>query len=386
MDDIRMTRNVLASILGLMMTLPLVACDRKSSMDLDATSLADQGQLSSRNMNLNPLNKTVCDPWSGGQPQTSENGVRARLAHRGVGQAAWTKSSEYIDQGVMSSRTLFFSDLFVPTRLFDQGFSTQTSAVVQNDRGEKLIEYFGLDFQSQIRLGADDPAGDYEFAVLSDDGATMKIAGADGLLSETLIDNEGMHPTRMGCGLRPVKLEAGKGLDFGISYFQGPRMHIAMTLMWRRAAETPEPLCGASGNHAFFNPDDESKPQKNYDDLLARGWKPVPAANLFLPGQAVFNPCVTGEDLVVEGLELIEASSFQVELQWRTSRPATSQVLVRRLSTGEEYLTDSDQMLRTAHRLVVDGLQAGENYELQAVSVAEDGAKSFSEKVRIATP
>lgn len=390
MDDIRMTRNVLAVWAGpLMVTLPLIACTPKTSLDVSAQSLGAQGQPSRRNMNAFPLNKTVCDPWSGGAPDTSQNGVRARLAHRAAGQPEWTRSRDYLEKGVASGRSLFFSDLNVPTRLFHQGFATQTSSVVTDDRGEKLIEYFGLGFVTQIRLGTDDPAGDYEFAILSDDGTTMRVGAGDGGGGmRVLIDNEDAHPTRMGCAEERVALEHGQGLDVDITYFQGPRMHIAMVLMWRpvTASTRREPLCGAMGNDAFFNPDKGSKPLANYAALLARGWKPVPARNLFLPGAAVFNPCVTGEELEITGSAIVEVSSFQAEIQWRSSRPGTSQALVRRLATGEEYLTDSDQMLRTVHQLRIEGLESGEDYEIQPVSVAEDGAKAFGAKLFISTP
>lgn len=389
MDDIRMTRNVLTTFTGLLtLTLPLIACTPKTTLDITGESLEAQGQPSNRNMNAFPLNKTVCDPWSGGTggPDSSQNGVRARLGHRSSGQPAWTRSTDYLDKGVASGRHLFFSDLNVPTRLFEKGFATETSSVVTDDQGEKLIEYFGLGFSSQIRLGTDDPAGDYEFALISDDGTTMKIGSNDA--QKVLIDNEGDHPTRMGCGTERVSLQHGQGLDIDISYFQGPRMHIAMMLVWRKvtASTRSEPLCGASGNDFFFNPDDGSKPKANYRDLLSRGWAPVPARNFFLPGQAVFNPCVTGEELQITNASVVEVSSFQAEIQWKSSRAATSQALVRRISTNEEYLTDSDQMLRTSHQLLIQGLESGEDYDIQPVSVAEDGAKAFGAKIRITTP
>lgn len=395
MDDIRMTRNVLKLNLGLVvMTLPLLACTPSTSLDLQSRSLAAQGQPSTRDMNAFPLNKTVCDPWSGQTPSTSENGVRARLAHRSSGQPDWNRSEDYLRQGTASGRTLFFSDLNVPTRLFDQGFATQTSAVVTNDAGEKLIEYFGLQFSTQLRLGTDDPAGDYELAILSDDGSTLRISEARGTIGpadasgEVLIDNEGAHPTRLGCAKRAVSLQQGQGLDLDLSYYQGPRMHIAMILLWRptNASVTPEPLCGASGNDFFFDPDRDSSPQKNYRSLLSRGWRPVPAKNLFLPGQSVFNPCVTGENLEITDFALVEASSFQIDIQWRTNRAATSQALVKRVLTGEEFLTDSDQLLRTTHVLRIEGLESDETYEIQPVSVAEDGAKVIGEKLTVKTP
>lgn len=386
----KMTHTILAPLMGMMIVLPLLGCDRRESLTLSAESLEAQGVSANRNMNAYPMHKTVCNPWSGGVVDSSENGIKARLAHRGVAHPIWTLSSDYLSKGQASNRTLFFTDLNVPTRNFDQGFSTQTTSVVRDDMGEKLIEYFGLQFQTQLRLHTEDSAGQYELAILSDDGTTLKISSpsAEGgeSVSETLINNEGAHPTRMGCAARPVTLNHKQGLDLDLSYYQGPRMHIAMMLMWRPVSTSAEPLCGASGNNLFFNPDDQSKPQSAYRDLVSRGWKPIPARNFFLPGQEVFNPCVEGEDLELSNFVLNEASSFQIDVQWQSSRPATSQILVQRISTGEEFLTDSDQMLRLQHRLVIDGLESGETYEIQAVSVAEDGAKALSAKLQVTTP
>lgn len=371
-----------AAVLLALLVLSLSACSPPQDLAVSANSTLEQGQPATRNMNAYPLNKVVCDPWSSGTgPVGNENGIRARLGVRGTGQPAWTQSSDYVTHGQMSAQNLFFSDLFVPTRMFDQGFATQTSSVVANDQGEKLIEYFGLRFQTQLRLTAGDVPGDYEFAILSDDGTTMTIDN-----QTTLISNEGTHPSKLGCGTHKISLAAGDRKDLDITYYQGPRLHISMILLWRPASATAEPLCGSSGNHLFFDPDHGSNPQQAYKDLLARHWAPVPARNFFLPGQQVFNPCVQGEPLEISGFAIKEVSSFQAELIWQSSRPATSQVLVRKVSTNEERLTDSDQILRTTHELRVEGLESDVTYELQAVSVADDGAKALGPKIVITTP
>lgn len=372
------------------LTLFLSACQNTMRVDSEKLlgfSAEPALQMAQRNMNASPLNKTICDPWNEGEPGLAENGLRAKLAYRGLQQTTWSKSTDYLEKGQMSGKNLFFNDLFVPTRRFEKGFATQTSQVVTDDMGQRLIEYFGLQFESEIRLNSGDAEGAYQLALLSDDGATLTLhAGAQ---KEEHLANEGVHASRLACATQSVHLQRGESLPISLSYFQGPRYHISLILLWRPVSgvQLPaEPLCGREGNNVFFDPDRDSEIQPAYHDLLARGWKPVPAANFYLPGQQNFNPCVSGEPLELSSFKLLEVSSYQADLTWRTSRPATSQALVRDLTNGGERLTDSDQGLRTQHALTVTGLDSGVLYEIQAVSVAEDGSKAFGASVRFTTP
>lgn len=366
----------------------LMACEKSGLLEarLNTESYVS-GLSSTRDMNQFPLHKVVCDPWSGGGGMTKpEQGIRARMAYRGAGQKAWSNSVDYLNHGQVSSQLLFFTDLSVPTRMFDQGFSTQTSQVVKDDAGEKLIEYFGLEFATDLRLDPTQSATSYEFALLADDGVTLEIG--EGSQAQTLIKDEGDHPTRMSCGEFSVPMEHSRTLPIKLNYFQGPRYHIALTLMWRPTSAglaKSDPLCGHSGNDLYFDPD-TSAPKKSYKDLEARGWRPVPAGNFYLPGQQIFNPCIEGEKLEISGFKVLEISSYQADVAWNSTRPATSQVLFKKISTGEETLTPSDNMLRTDHSLLVTGLEPDETYEIQAVSVAEDGSKAFGPKTILKTP
>ncbi len=334
-----------------------------------------EGQVANRDMNKYPVNKLVCDPMGGPVATNLKNGIQAELAYRGVTQPRWYSSMEYLNNGVRSDKKLFFSDLFVPTRMFSEGFATQTSSVVANDLGEKLIEYFGLKFKTELRLTGAQTSGAYDIAILADDGVTVSNIDANG--KTTIINGDGDHPTRMSCGT-PLNMTAGSGKSLEITYYQGPRYHIALVMMWRPAREGLDPHCNTQGNNLFFDPADGSKPKQAYRDLLARGWTPIPAENFFIPDQVEVNPCVTGEPLQIYGPSITGIFYNQIDLAWTTNRDATSQILVKDLETGAETLTSSDQVLRMSHSVSVTGLISGRTYQFRAVSVAEDGGKVLS--------
>lgn len=358
-------------------------CSRPNLDDQVTAATTLPGQAANRNMNAFPLNKLVCDPMGGPIGTNLKNGIEAKLAYRGATQPRWYSSTDYLDKGVKSDKKLFFSDLFVPTRMFSEGFATQTSSVIVDDLGERLIEYFGLNFKTELRLIGDQPSGKYDLAVLADDGVMVASIGEGG--KATLLSGDGDHPTKMICG-NPIDLTNGSGKSLDITYYQGPRYHISLVLLWRPAKAGKDPLCNQEGNNLYFDPDNGSKPKQGYKDLLARGWKPIPAANFFLPDQVEINPCVPGEPLQINGPTISEIFFNQVDLVWKTDRAATSQVLVKDVETGAETLTISDNLLRTSHQVSVAGLTSGKTYQFRAVSVAEDGGKVVSIPLTVTLP
>lgn len=362
----------------------LVNCAKPNLDDSVSASSTVKGQVAGRDMNKYPLNKVVCDPMGGPIGTNLKNGIEARLNYRGATQPRWYSAGEYLNKGVKSDKRLYFTDLFVPTRMFSEGFATQTSSVVTDDVGEKLIEYFGLKFKTELRLTPEQSAGDYDIAVLADDGVTVSVVNANG--NTKIIDGDGDHPTKMSCGTSPLKMAQGPGKNLEIEYYQGPRYHIALVMMWRPAQTGKDSLCNQEGNELFFNPENKSRPTQKYKDLLARGWKPIPAENFFLPDQVEINPCVPGEPLQLQGPSISELFFDQVSLVWTTNRAATTQVLVKDMETGAETLTASDQILRMNHQISVTGLISGRTYQFRAVSVAEDGGKVISIPITATLP
>jgi len=89
----------------------------------------------------------------------------------------------------------------------------------------KRFEWFAIDYTGRFWI---EKPGDYKFQLTSDDGSKLYID------DEVLIDNDGQHP--------PVTVTAETKLSGGIhrlrlSYFQGPRFHVALQLLVAGAGE-----------------------------------------------------------------------------------------------------------------------------------------------------
>lgn len=250
----------------------------------------------------------VCDPFGSAEVGQRVNGVWGRIFYWDpwwdpVTQTACTTKrtgpgnvAGYISEGVMIDVELFLNQLNVPTRPFDQGFSTQDAMILKTPRGDTMYEYFALQMESVLKLGNRDTPGYYQFAMIADDGSVMQMD--DHGVFRTVVNNDGTHPTKMACANEAVYFDANTRLPVKINYYQGPRYHIAMMLMWRKVADASaaslvESQCGKSGNSYFFNSNvSPPAPSSNYAGLINRGWKVLSADNYLLPpGHNDTNPC-----------------------------------------------------------------------------------------------
>lgn len=243
----------------------------------------------------------VCDPNAIQIP--AQYGLKAELY---AGNANY---ADNVDQLINSpitekiSADIFLGNLSIPTVRFTNGFTTTSGEKLKDNQGHVLVEYFALDIRSQIALAAEDREGDYQIALLADDGVRLDIQGENGH-TINLINDDGIHPTQMSCANRVIHLRHGKQIPFELKYFQGPREHIALTMMWRRversssASGPAESLCGTSGNGAFWNSDvNPSAPTDNFVQLIANGWSVMKPLNFVLEA-GVRNMCSNdpGED------------------------------------------------------------------------------------------
>jgi hypothetical protein len=103
---------------------------------------------------------------------------------------------------------IYATSLNVPPQDFQQGFPGVT----------KRFEWFAIDYNGRFWV---EKPGDYGFALNSDDGANLYIDKA------LVIDNDGIHATRERIGA--VSLSHGVH-EIRVSYFQGPRFHVALVL------------------------------------------------------------------------------------------------------------------------------------------------------------
>lgn len=342
------------------------------------------------NVNKYSSSKLVCDPFAPGPTtQTSyEKGIKAELYYLTSAMPRLYNSKDYVTFGQKAEQNLFFTDMNVPTRMFTEGFSNASGKALKNDAGVNLIEYFGLKMKTNLILTKTDVTGDYELALLSDDGTTLKlISGSGAEADEVLINNDGDHPTRMGCSSHTLRMRRNVMVPIEVTYYQGPRYHISNVLVWRKAATAgTDPLCNQSGNELFFNPNNNSVPQQAMVDLGNRGWTVVKPDNFVVSANKDdYNPCVKGTDPLIQDFKVGEVILSQVNFTWTTDIPATAQVQLTNMTTGEVSTTTSDNVLRTDNNVTVSNLQARTTYKAQAISVSADLGRSISAEVSFTT-
>ncbi|MCB0412054.1 MAG: hypothetical protein KDD22_05975, partial [Bdellovibrionales bacterium] len=195
-----------------------------------------------------------------------------------------TKVDTFFKYGTRLGVSIALPYLFVSTRPFTSGFITNSDpnnpTYIRDDNGEKIIEYFAMRLQTDLALTANQSGSYYALALLSDDGAVV----SNRTTGELLVDNDYTHPTRLGCGTKAIYLKPGEKLPLRIDYYQGPRQHIALVLLWKKLSSpnfAADPLCGHEGNSEFFgsNYKDFSNGSR-YGQLMERGWEVVPTTNL----------------------------------------------------------------------------------------------------------
>lgn len=379
----------LMSLAPLFAVLVSAGCAKNQQTEQNTITTETSGQILGMmkvDVNDNPLHTTVCDPFTDTSAPSWDKGIRATLHPLPAGMAPLTSSLDYMKFIVPSEQKLFFADMNVPTRLFSKGFATQTQDVLKDDAGNKLIENFAVKFETTLKLSEADTEGTYELALLSDDGTTLKTKKADDT-DQVLISNDGEHPTKMGCSSQLLTMKKDTAVPLTLSYYQGPRYHIANVLIWRKATKAgKDSLCGASGNSLYFDPDHDSKPLQAFKDLQARGWKVVSQDNFFIPAAAKYNPCVGGTAPVITNFAVAEVYLTGVSLRWTTDIPSTTQVKFVNKATGEIILTAADNALYTDHRVVAQNLQPETTYTAQAVSVTDDLGHALSPLIEFTTP
>jgi hypothetical protein len=143
----------------------------------------------------------------GGQPQPSLGRVPVPgLEQLESGISCDTKLPKF--ERLEPIGDIYTTRLNVPPRDFREGFPGVT------DR----FEWFAIDYTARFWI---DAPGKYSFSLLSDDGSAMYID------ERRIIDNDCMHPPLTVNG--SVRLEGGIH-EMRVSYFQGPRFHVALQL------------------------------------------------------------------------------------------------------------------------------------------------------------
>ena len=376
--------------LFLLMGAFLTGCLDEGSGSEDATQVvADPGDVAPPP--LTSPERTVCDPFSVGST-AQDRGLVGHLLYLEDDQPRYTRIQDYLDHGQPIQSTLYFDQLYVPTRAFDLGFYTQQGELVTNNDDEAIYEYFALRLESQLTLAQNEAPGWYQMAVLSDDGAVLSAKKSDGSL-ETLIDNDGFTPTRMGCAMKSVYMDSDTKLPIVLSYFQGPRYHIALSVLWRPLPDGQDPNdpvmdieCGRRGNGRYFDSTKvPSEPTETYYSMLERGWKPLSNENYYFPVQAS-NPCAAPDPLLLTNFTINSSTRTEVTVSWNTSLPASSHVEILDVVGGVVFQSPLDSSLKTTHSVTYSGLSPNTLYSIKALSQSADGQTVESNESAFRTP
>jgi hypothetical protein len=237
--------------------------------------------------NPNPPPATVvCDPFNQANIVDPRMGIEGslysaggRLSSSACANSSQCTSRDYIKKGTKADAVLFLSQIFVPTRDFTAGFSADGQNTLKDANNQDLVEWFALDLHSQLVLDAADMEGDYQIAVVSDDGHTMDIQGTE------FLRDEGEHSPQLKCSSSTIHLTHENAYPFRLTYFQGPRTQISLVMMWRRVdATTNLADCGTSDGYIA----DQNKLPSS---LRSRGWKiPQPSNFQLEAGKNLCSP------------------------------------------------------------------------------------------------
>ena len=326
----------------------------------------------------------VCNPFDESVLGDRTQGLLGKLFYTLPGEENYTRAVDYVQNAhPVEEVSLFFNQLNVPTRPWDRGFITRSGDVITTPQGDTLYEYFGINFSGLVTLDEGEPSGLYQFAILSDDGAVMRMQDADGNW-QTIVDNDGTHPTRMGCGTVPVEMVQGDHIPFEVDYYQGPRYHISLIVMWRPwDGEGDDPECGRQGNSRYFNyHQDPPTPQSAYQGLLDRGWQVFSPAHYRLvdPNQ---NPCNETAP-VIEDFLVTDTQTTSISVSWATDKAASTEVVWTHVASG---VTSSKKLkgFRFDHAISMTGLEANTLYNVKAVSQSSSGLETESAEISVRT-
>ena len=323
-------------------------------------------------------NNTVCDPLNDSTAPSYDNGLLGKLILKTPQMSSNPKSVlEFHTKGQRLEQNLYFADVNTPTQEFTKGFTTRTGEVLVDSAGAKLIENFAIEYTSSLKLAATDSPGHYEIALLSDDGARMFVQ--ENNVWNEIVNNDGVHQTRMGCPFRTVYLDRTTEIPIKILYYQGPRFHVANVMMWKRhnkAQTWKEParhsMCGFQGNGLFFSEKNPNRDTLVMKLLKADGWDVVAPANFKMPA-ANPNPCA--EDKLIISEVVPTRSGTTATITWKTNFPASSQVRITSQSSGQVVMSQLDSNLVNEHSVQIEGLTRGESFLVEVISVDASGTQ-----------
>lgn len=210
--------RALFALTALLAILSFQNCAQPVSIVQESPSLDSQGTV-------------ICDPFSSGG--VAAPGIKATMVYYdGSDASSRIKSiNDIFTLGKSVDKTvLYFSQIYVPTRSFADGFDVQGGKLL-TPSGQILTEWFGLKFESNLQLTEAEADGLYQVATISDDGSVLEMDLGSGYA--VMANNDGVTSARLRCGAT-FSIAKGQEIPMRLWYFQGPRTQIAVNLLWRK--------------------------------------------------------------------------------------------------------------------------------------------------------
>ncbi len=241
---------------------------------------------------LRALAQDVCDPNAN---LNSDSTFDLRV----LGKIAFISRHDYDDRdgrhsylNYFSNRnwtdlTLFLSDIGISIQHIDKNLITQLrNSLPEKKHWKRKYKHFALQLDSDLHLGANDPSGYYQLALLADENANLEIDTGNGFVSKT---RHTRHDNRIICS-DPIALQAGDALPLRVSYVQETSKNILIQLMWKSWNGSSDSACGKRGNSLLIHSFKHHKHGVS-KSMAARGWKEVSSDNLSLPSGFIANLC-----------------------------------------------------------------------------------------------
>lgn len=194
----------------------------------------------------------------------------------------------YLSHPDWITQNLLLTEIYVPARNFQLGFPLSTAAGMV-----PVKSFFALDVVGNFHLAAGETEGDYQFALIADDSARLKISQQG--QSVMIVDDEKPAGPNNGCleqtqashmsctqnwkdqsaaQIKTVHLVPGQSVNMELSYWQGPGNGIGMMAFYRKVPTTGSPIDPLCGQEPGF--DDGSTA---LNQVLST-WTPITFSNL----------------------------------------------------------------------------------------------------------
>ena len=183
----------------------------------------------SHSWNVNTV-EIICNPFKNSQCSTSSNGLAGYIYYLNSSQTKYNKKLDgYLKHGTRIPTLIHLNQVNTPFLYFEDGFQTNDGTLIKDLNGDTLYEWFSLRVSGFIMPNNGSKSKSYEFAMVSDDGMRVILDG------KTILQDDSLHSPRWRCTSQPYVFAPSENKSIEIHYFQGPRFHLAMALLYRVA-------------------------------------------------------------------------------------------------------------------------------------------------------